>query len=203
MMRSFLTRLVGSVPGSLLLPPSLAICLACATPFPLDDLEKGMTTETVRESFGAPEAIKCFSAKPEGGSEAIGAGSWLVLPSGMEDESCWTYVHEELETFVASKRAPPRWGRVTRVVVHSIFLPLAYPIHVLEKLSGYRDEWTYSPFGVMRKPVVLHFEEEKLLRWEVIEPVPVVRSFDNDWFFYLHKQQMRQLRRDTQIGPDC
>ena len=57
MLRSFLSRLVGSAPRSLLLPPSLAICLACATPFPIDDLEEGMTTETARENFGAPEAI--------------------------------------------------------------------------------------------------------------------------------------------------
>ena len=56
-MRSFLTRLVGSAPRSLLLPPSLAICLACATPFPIENLKEGMAAETVLENFGLPEAV--------------------------------------------------------------------------------------------------------------------------------------------------
>ena len=73
MMRSFLTRLVNSTARDVLLVPGLLICLACATPFPIESLEEGMTAETVRESFGAPEAIE-------------------TNPEGME--SSWTYVHE-------------------------------------------------------------------------------------------------------------
>ncbi len=42
---------------SFLLIPCLLVCLACATPFPLDDLEKGMTAEAVRAEFGEPESI--------------------------------------------------------------------------------------------------------------------------------------------------
>ena len=42
-MRSFPTRLVSSVSRSLLLAPCLLVGLACATPFPIESLEKGMT----------------------------------------------------------------------------------------------------------------------------------------------------------------
>ncbi len=61
---------------SFFLRPCLLICLACATPtpFPIENLEEGMTTETVREKFGEPEAIE---TEPEGA------------------EPSWTYVHEE------------------------------------------------------------------------------------------------------------
>ena len=48
-MQSFPTRLVGSVARSLLLAPCLLICLACATPFPLDTLKEGMTMEQATE----------------------------------------------------------------------------------------------------------------------------------------------------------
>ena len=58
MMRSFLTRLVTSVHRRLLLAPSLLICLACATPFPFENLEEGIPAETAREEFGEPEAIE-------------------------------------------------------------------------------------------------------------------------------------------------
>ena len=60
---------------SFLLIPCLLIGLACATPFPLDSLEEGMTMETVREEFGAPEAIE---TGPEG------------------TESSWKYLDERL-----------------------------------------------------------------------------------------------------------
>ena len=60
---------------SFLLVPCLLICVSCATPFPLDSLEEGMTMETVRENFGAPEAIE---TGPEG------------------TESSWKYLDERL-----------------------------------------------------------------------------------------------------------
>ena len=73
MARSFLTRLIDSAARAVLLIPCLLICVACATPFPLESLEEGMTTGTVRENFGEPEAI-----------------SWPGRA-----ESSWRYVHEE------------------------------------------------------------------------------------------------------------
>jgi hypothetical protein len=75
MVRSFLTRLFGSVTQTVRLVPCLLVCLACATPFPIENLEEGMTTETVREKFGAPKAM-----------EVAGGGGGI---------SCWTYWHEE------------------------------------------------------------------------------------------------------------
>ena len=125
MLRSFLTRLVGSAPRSLLLPPSLAICLACATSFPVENLEKGMTAETVLENFGLPETV----------DRPMDATTWAA----------WTYVHEEQFWFVTVK------GRV-----------------------------------------VLHFEEEELVRWKVIGPVPVVSSgsgYSSNSTFYEQQQQ--------------
>jgi hypothetical protein len=73
-MRSFPTCLVDSATWTVLLAPCLLICVACATPFPIENLEEGMTTETVRENFGEPEAIETEPGVPR---------------------SDWTYVHEE------------------------------------------------------------------------------------------------------------
>ena len=56
----------------------LFLCVACATPFPVQNLEAGMTVETVRREFGAPADTT---------------------------QSSWTYVHEEqiwFDTFLAS-----------------------------------------------------------------------------------------------------
>ena len=110
MVRPSLTRLIDSAARAVLLIPCLLICLACATPFPLENLEEGMTTGTVWENFGEPEAI-----------------SWPGRA-----ESSWSYVHEERDWFI-----------------------------------------------VIRKPVVLHFESEKLVGWEVLEPTPAVSSGSN------------------------
>lgn len=130
MLRSFPIRLVDSAAG-LPLIPCLLLLLACATPFPIERLAEGMTTETVRESFGEPEAI----------SELRGG------------ESSWTYSHEEQNWFFTLHPLTP------------FFIPINLVVGDLWKL----------PY-VTSKPVVLQFEEQKLVRWEVIEPVPVVSS---------------------------
>jgi hypothetical protein len=121
---------------SFLLVPCLLIGLACATPFPLDSLEEGMTMETVREEFGAPEAIE-------------------TEPGGVEVS--WSYVHEEQivkNTVMAS----------TILVPHCIiFTPFM--------LIG--EGHPCFSYTVERKPVVLHFAEGKLARWEVLpDPLP-------------------------------
>ncbi len=129
---------------SFLLAPCLLICLACATPFPIENLEEGMTTETVRENFGAPEAIE---TKPEG------------------VESDWTYVHEELDGFFTS-----------------VLWPMAPLFVAASWLLNF--EWD-DPY-MRTSDVILHFEDEKLARWEVIKPVPAVSSGSN----WLWQQQM-------------
>ena len=104
---------------SFLLAPCLLICLACATPipFPLESLEEGMTTETVRENFGAPEATNR--------RWDIGDGPAVINGPAVLTGVSWTYVHG---------------------------------IYVYEM------------------PIVLDFEEEKLVRWEVLPLDPVVRT---------------------------
>ena len=63
---------------SFLLAPCLLICLACVTPFPFENLEEGMTTETLRERFGEPDFVTNYFVT-----------NWSGNVSG------WTYVHEE------------------------------------------------------------------------------------------------------------
>ena len=148
-MRSFLTRLVDSVARSLLLAPCLVVCLACATPFPIENLEEGMTAETVREKFGAPEATNTVWDPT-----IFWRGTWTY-----DAESSWTYVDEERNRESS--------------VLFSLFLPHQIGLTVIGAVGtlvtgrlDFQWDWAY----VERKPVVLHFEQEKLVRWEVIEP---------------------------------
>jgi hypothetical protein len=41
-----------------LLVPCLLVCLACATPFPIEKLKEGMTAEEARQAFGEPHVIR-------------------------------------------------------------------------------------------------------------------------------------------------
>ena len=127
MMRSFRTRLVNSVAQVVVLVPCLLIYLACATPFAIEKLQEGMTTETVREKFGDPESI-------ETGPFFFG-------------DSCWRYVHEVQDW-------EGTWFPLTPV-----FIPFFAAF----------DRW--DALYVRRRPVLLHFKGEKLVRWELIEPV--------------------------------
>ena len=56
MVRSFVTRFPNSLIDVVLLAPCLLICLACVTPFPLENLEKGMTMQQATEAFGEPSS---------------------------------------------------------------------------------------------------------------------------------------------------
>jgi len=125
-----------------------------------------MTTETVRERFGEPKAIdepETIVTEPEEVwiSEAFGE------PEANETES-WTYMHEEQD-----------WGPT--VMYSSIFLPHCMgfsALFLLPKVLFFPDEelWNCAPFMKVTRPVVLHFEAEKLVRWEVTEPIPAVSS---------------------------
>lgn len=143
MLRIFLTRLANSVIRAGLLIPCLLIGLACATPtqFPIENLEKGMTPEAVREKFGAP------------------------IETDLEGvESTWTYLHEERD-------------RLSTVMSYSVFLPHCILLTAATMPFIGAESWCDVLIDTIEeKPVVLHFEEEKLVRWEVIEPVPVVSS---------------------------
>jgi hypothetical protein len=126
--RSFLTRLVNSVTRVVFLAPCLLVCLACATPFPFENLREGMTAEAVREEFGAPEAMDTYS--------------------------CWSYVHER-QNWAATLLLS--WG-----------IPFAAAICAA---PGEDCEW--KDFYVVANMVLLDFEEEKLVRWEMVEPIEI------------------------------
>ncbi len=100
MMRLFLTRLANSLIVVVLLIPCLLICLVCATPFPVETLEEGMTHSAVRQAVGEPR---------------------FIAPNGV-----WIYTHEEQNP-----------GE-----------------------------------GVVRSDVFLHFDDERLVQWQVTEPFP-------------------------------
>jgi hypothetical protein len=136
-MRSFLTRLVDSAAG-LLLIPCLLLFLACAMPPPIESLEEGMTVGTVRAEFGAPDATEAESESAK---------------------SRWTYWHEE-----------QNWA-FTFFPLTPLFIPFTLAVG---------DGWKAA--YVIRQSVVLHFEGGELVRWEVIEPVPVAYSGYSDPF---------------------
>jgi len=60
-MRPFSSRLGGPAAQTLLPVLCVAIQLACATSFPVENLEEGMTAKTVLENFGEPKAIETNS----------------------------------------------------------------------------------------------------------------------------------------------
>ena len=134
---------------SFLLAPCLLICLACATPFPLDNLEEGMTYETVRENFGEPVVTDAVWDPT-----IFWRGTWAY-----HTESSLTYVDEE-----------QNWKSS---VLFSLLLPHQIAFSVIGAVGSlvtgkldFRWDWAY----VERKPVVLYFEHEQLVRWKVIEP---------------------------------
>ena len=139
MMRSFPTRLVDSVTRVALLTPCLLTCLACATPFAIENLEEGMTAETVRENFGAPRASE---------------------PGPSSSEASWTYVHETLAPWPLTVGPMP-----LRVAVASIVQVLCVHVCLVASYDMFGD---WRMLFVEKEPVVLHFEEEKLAGWEVL-----------------------------------
>lgn len=126
-MGSFLTRFVDSAARAFLLIPCLLICLSCATPFPIERLEEGMTADSVREAVGEPEAIE---AEPGG------------------TMSSWAYGYKEFDLLTTLFALP--W---------TPFVPV---LSLLPNL-----EW--DDFYTQPTVVTLHFEEDQLARWEVIE----------------------------------
>jgi hypothetical protein len=143
MMRISLTR---SITPVVLLASCLLIGLACATSFPIESLEEGMTAEMVRERFGAAEAME---SKLEG------------------VESAWTYLHEELDPI------PLTFGPMPlRVAVASIWgVPLFWGFALLDVMSDELEGENWNHVYISRAPVVLQFEEEKLAQWEVLPDI--------------------------------
>ena len=148
---------------SFLLVPCLLVCLACVTPFPIENLEEGMTKETVREAYGEPEAIMTAAAVRDlafGGPDlfmtAAAVREVFGEPEAIETEPggvnlSWKYL-DEIRTWrnIGSFLVP--------ITLISIPICAANPV------------FPWDCAYVTRRPVLLHFEGEKLARWEVIEP---------------------------------
>ena len=127
---------------SFFLAPCLLICLACATPFPIDSLEVGMTKVNLREKFGEPEAIMTAWAAPELTGEISNSGA----DPGVYELS-WTYVDE---------------NQVWPMLIFPQAI-LAMPVNAAIPDTPW-DQWY-----VRRRQVLLFFEGEKLVRWNVGE----------------------------------
>jgi hypothetical protein len=155
---------------SFLLLPCLLICLACATPFPIANLKEGMTTETVREKFGAP-------------TEADLSG---------DAKSCWTYWHEEREW--CSDPPSALW-----LLDLLLFPAMILSIPVNAALPGVPWDLVY----VTRKPVLLDFEEEKLVRWETIEPTESGWECSRPLFAKRFNQTTGQYEDDPFPQEEC
>jgi hypothetical protein len=140
-MRSYPTRLGDSFTRTVLLSPCLLICLACATPFPIESLEEGMTTEMVRERFGEPKSTR---NRP-----------------GLFGDSCWSYVHEEQNWIFTFHPMTPLLTVIFRFI----------PPHLVggDTGGGSRTRWDY--IYVRWTPVNLHFDGEKLVHWKLIGTV--------------------------------
>jgi hypothetical protein len=167
MLRSFPTRFPNSRIGVVLLIPCLLICLACATPFPVESLEKGMTAETVREKFGAPEATNLrWDITSQGGR---------MLPV-LTGES-WTYTHE-IQNWVT-----------TLTPLTPLFVPVL-------RLTG-EDESRWDYLYVHRTPVVLHFRAENLISWNVGPGIDYSGDpeVSRQWVERQMEEQMREMQR--------
>jgi len=90
MTHSFQTRLVDSAARAVVLALCLLICLACATPFPVERLEVGMAEEAVRAEFGEPESIDEWMGAVVVGRDEAGKRRF-AFPKG----PVWDYRHEE------------------------------------------------------------------------------------------------------------
>lgn len=160
--QSFLTRFLDSAEPTVAWILSLLFCLACAKPFPLDDLEEGMSAATAWTKFGEPRAIE---ADPDG------------------FEASWTYGHEEQAWFVT-------------VMSSTVFLPHCVVATAVTLPFG-AEHWCAIIPTVEEGSVVLHFEGEKLVRWDVTEPsLPVVSSSYYDPVFDEFQRQQQQWHQE-------
>lgn len=121
----------------------LLLCTGCATPFPFERLEAGMTPEAVRDALGPPGETS-------------------------EPDASWTY-HDEEQLWVTS------------VFFSTVFLPHSVVLTGIGALANALTEppeYVYDWMYVRRRPVVLHFEDERLARWETLEWIDSMPSGD-------------------------
>jgi hypothetical protein len=168
---------------SFLLAPYLLICLACATPFPFENLETGMTAETVSQKFGAPvvsgRGVKQASSFPPK------AGQVFLAPPGFITFSTWTYIHEELDPLL-----PPVGPMPLRVAVASFWgVTFFWVCPFAKRGASLLGPINWTCWWVSREPVVLHFEEEKLVRWELLPDIRQGTTASWQWVDDLHRME--------------
>lgn len=173
---------------SFLLVPCLLICLACATPFPFDDLKNGMTAEAVRERFGEP--VVSWRGVKQANSFPPKTGQVLSAPPGFITFSTWTYIDEFFGPAMLRDAPPlPDVPMPVRVVLTSYMSVLFFwlcPFGSYGESSVMPINW--NCWWVMREPVVLHFEEEKLVRWEWLPNIPI-HTVTWQWVDHLHRME--------------
>ena len=172
MVRSFLTRLVGSVPRVVLLAPCLLICLACAT-FPSDSLKVDMTMVQATEAFGEPS-----STNTEELSEAV------QLLQKENDR-----IYERLESAVDLSETRGPVARKLEELSTRTLRTLERFVAELDEASGeqgVRSTWVYPheefswiPLEFLYKEVELLFEGNKLVSWETrrLPSVPTTGTY--------------------------
>ncbi len=174
---------------SFLLLPCLLIGLACATQFPLDSLEEGMTMVQATEAFGEPSSTRM----EESNEEVRLLHEEVQL---LQEENA--RIFERLESAVGLSETR---GSVERKLEESTTLTLrsleafVAELVVASGEQGVRSTWVYpyeelSWMGnnfIVKKEVELLFEGNKLASWEtrLVPFVPTTdTSFDNsmsDW----------------------
>jgi hypothetical protein len=142
---------------SFLLALCLLVCLACATPLPIENLEEGMTTEAVREEFGEPEAINEWRGVVDRGREA--GKTRFTFPKGTNLK----YTHEEQD-----------WGGTAYCTLFAPLCALMSPLTWLVE-----GETVYPLVGVDERSVDLNFLENKLDHW-VLSDAPTEFSTGQD-----------------------
>ncbi len=144
---------------SFLLIPYLLVCLACATPFPLDNVEVNMTMAQATEAFGEPsstnigklhQAVQLLQRKAARIFERLESAVDLSEtrgPVARKIEELSTRTLRTLERFVAEldEASGEQGVRSTWVYPH--------------------EEFSWMPLDVVKKEVELLFEGNKLVSW--------------------------------------
>jgi len=120
----------------------LLLGLACATPFPIQNLEKGMTVGEIRAEFGEPRVTE------EGPSQ----GSYS-----------WTYVHQAYDPIPLTEG--PMAVRTAAASIFGVAFTWGF---ALFDLLFHDLDMAWNLTFVSLEPVVLEFEDEKLVAWELL-----------------------------------
>lgn len=183
-MQSFLTRLPNSPTRTVLLVPCLLVCLACVTPFPLGNLEKGMTMEQATGAFGEPsstnteelsEVVQLLQRENDRIYERLESGADLSDtrgPVAQKLEQLSTETLRSPERFVAEldEASSEQGVRSTWVYPHEEYDGAWWLLGAVPFVG-----WVFVLDGAHldKQEVYLRFEGNELVSWET-RPAPSV-----------------------------